>query len=249
MKRIAFFAFTIYALFAVDFSIPRMVGGLGKLGNILSHALPPAVDENLPIFARSLLETMAIALAATILAAVVALPLGLLGAHRVIPNWLVRWPLRRGMDVARSIDSLLWALLFVNGVGLGPFAGVMALMMVDLGTLAKLLGEAIDHCSLGPVEGIEAAGANRIEAIRFGILPQVLPTFASQVIYYFESNLRHATMLGIVGAGGIGMHLTDRLRVNEWRQVATIVLLILVAVTMVDRFSRWARLRIEEGRI
>jgi phosphonate transport system permease protein len=227
---------------------PGVLGtGMGRLASIAGQMLPPESGGQLGVFVYSLLETVAMALSATVMAGVLAFPLGLLGAGRVVPSLLARWPVRRGMDVARSIDSLLWALLFVNAVGLGPFAGVMALTMIDLGTLAKLLSEAVDHVEKGPVEGLEAAGANRWETVRFGILPQVLPAYLSQVLYYFESNIRHATILGIAGAGGTGMHLSDRLRVNNWREVATLVLLILVAVTVVDRGSRWARLRLERG--
>jgi phosphonate transport system permease protein len=97
------------------------------------------------------------------------------------------------------------------------------------------------------VEGVLAAGGNRWEVVRFGILPQVLPAFAAQALYYLESNVRHATILGVVGAGGIGMHLTDQLRVNEWQQVSMTILLILASVTAVDRLSRWARSELERG--
>ena len=244
---LGFAAFSAYAFWAVDLWPGRILPGLGRLVQISSEFVPPDAGGQFIVLVFSLIETLGIALAATVMAAVLAFPLGLLGSAKVLPNWLWRWPLRRGMDLSRSIDVLLWALLFVNAVGLGPFAGVMALMMVDLGTLAKLFSEAVDHCSPGPVEGVLAAGGNRWEVVRFGILPQVLPAFAAQALYYLESNVRHATILGVVGAGGIGMHLTDQLRVNEWQQVSVTVLLILAAVTAVDRLSRWARFELERG--
>jgi phosphonate transport system permease protein len=244
---LAILAFTAYAAWQLGLPLGGLGPGVLKLFGIAGQMLPPETGGQLGVFVYSLVETVAMALAATVLAGIAAFPLGLLGARRVVPSLFARWPLRRGMDVARSIDSLLWALLFVNAVGLGPFAGVMALTMIDLGTLAKLLSETVDHASNGPVEGLEAAGANRWESVRFGLLPQVLPAYTSQVLYYFESNIRHATILGLVGAGGIGTHLSDRLRVNDWREVATLVLLILVTVTVVDRCSRWARLRLERG--
>jgi phosphonate transport system permease protein len=244
---LAVLAFTAYAAWQLGLPLRGLGPGVVKLFGIAGQMLPPESGGQLGVFVYSLVETVAMALAATVMAGIAAFPLGLLGAGRVVPSLFARWPLRRGMDVARSIDSLLWALLFVNAVGLGPFAGVMALTMIDLGTLAKLLSETVDHASIGPVEGLEAAGANRWESVRFGILPQVLPAYTSQVLYYFESNIRHATILGIVGAGGIGTYLSDRLRVNDWREVATLVLLILLTVTVVDRCSRWARLRLERG--
>ncbi len=238
---------TLWALVQLEITPDRVSKGLGRLGAISAQMIPPEAEGHFVEFALGLLETMAMAMAATVLAGILAFPLGLLGAGHVVPATWLRWPLRRGMDVARSIDALLWSLLFVSAVGLGPMAGVLALVMISLGSLAKLLSETVDRAPLGAMEGMRAVGANRWETVRYGILPQVWPVYLGQVLYYFESNIRHATILGIVGAGGIGMHLADRLRVNEWRQVSLIVLLILVAVTATDRVSRWLRGQIEKG--
>jgi len=247
MKPGIFLAFTVYACIHLGVDPVRIAAGLPRLVWITRQLFPPETDGYLWTFVCSVVETFGMAITATLVSAILAVPLGLLGAHHLLPLWLLRWPLRRSLDLVRSVDSLLWALLFVNAVGMGPFSGVLALIMMNLGTLSKLLSEDVDHAAQGPIEGIQSLGANRLETIRFGILPQILPIYLSQVLYYLESNMRHATILGIVGAGGIGMHLADRLRVNEWRQVAAILLLILAAVTLIDFLSRWVRGSVEKG--
>lgn len=247
MRWLLFLAFTLYACFHLGVGPIPIAQGLPRLVWISSQLFPPQTEGYFWVFVQSMGETFGMALAATATSALLAIPLGLLGAHRILPSWLLRWPLRRSLDLVRSIDSLLWALLFVNAVGMGPFSGVLALIMINLATLSKLLSEDVDHASPGPIEGLQSLGANRLEVIRFGILPQLLPVYLSQVLYYLESNMRHATILGIVGAGGIGMHLADRLRVNEWRQVSAILLLILAAVTLIDFASRWIRSSVEKG--
>jgi phosphonate transport system permease protein len=127
---------------------------------------------------------------------------------------------------------------------MGPFAGILALAVPDTGTLAKLFAEAIENVEKRQVEGIEAAGANGIERARFGILPQVLPVMLSHVLYFFESNTRSATILGVVGAGGIGLQLAERIRLDDWQEVAFIILLILVTVAVIDWISGRLRRRI-----
>jgi len=184
-----------------------------------------------------LLETVAIAFAGTLCAAVLAVPLALLAARNVTVSRVVRFLSRRSLDTIRSIDILVWALIWVNVVGLGPFAGVLALMTADIGSFGKLFSEAIEAADKKPVEGILSTGARPLLAVRFGLLPEVFPVIASQVLYYFESNTRSATIIGIVGAGGIGLHLAEAIRTLELQQVSFIVLMILVAVAAIDFVS------------
>jgi len=153
----------------------------------------------------------------------------------------VHFMARRSLDTIRSIDVLVWALIWVNVVGLGPFAGALAIMTSDIGSFGKLFSEAIEAADRRPVEGIKAAGGGRLLAVRFGILPEVFPVLASQVLYYFESNTRSATIIGIVGAGGIGLHLSEAIRTLELQQVSFIILLILVAVAAIDFVSNQLR--------
>ncbi|HYA73566.1 MAG TPA: ABC transporter permease subunit, partial [Roseiarcus sp.] len=147
--------------------------------------------------------------------------------------WL-RLPVKRFFDAVRGIDTLIWALIWINVVGLGPFAGVLAIATSDFGALGKLFAEIIESADQKEVEGVRASGGRRLAEVRFGLLPQVLPVFAGQVLYFIESNTRSATIIGVVGAGGIGLHLAEQIRVLEWRQVSFIILMILVAVAAID---------------
>jgi phosphonate transport system permease protein len=180
----------------------------------------------------------------TLFAALIALPFGFLGARNVVTSAVIHFSLRRVFDCLRGIDTLIWALVFVNVVGLGPFAGILAIIVSDLGTFAKLFAEAIENIDRKQVEGVRSTGASDIEVMRFGILPQVIPVILSQTLYYFESNTRSATILGIVGAGGIGLQLSDRIRVNNWDEACLIIIMILITVSIIDHLSKLARLRI-----
>ncbi|HSK38453.1 MAG TPA: ABC transporter permease subunit, partial [Arenibaculum sp.] len=131
-------------------------------------------------------------------------------------------------------------------VGLGPFAGVLAIAVPDIGMFTKLFAEAIENVERRPVDGVRATGAHPTQLVRFGVIPQILPIFLSTILYYFESNVRSATVLGIVGAGGIGIHLSERIRINEWQQASFLILMILVTVAVIDQLSALLRRRIIE---
>lgn len=226
------------------YDLSRIITGLGKLGHLLHFMFPPAHHGWLGTFSYAMLETLAMAFLGTLLASLAAFPLGVLGAKNMLPLWLCHSSLRRFLDVLRGVDALIWALVFVNVVGLGPFAGILALAVSDTGTLAKLYAEAIEHVDWRPVEGVRATGAPWLHVVRFGVLPQVLPVMLSHVLYYFESNTRSATILGVVGAGGIGVQLADRIRVNNWDEASYIILLILGTVAILDTLSRIVRRRL-----
>jgi phosphonate transport system permease protein len=187
------------------------------------------------------METVAIALLGTLLAALIAFPTGFLAARNTTINRVVQFASRRVLDGIRGVDALIWALIWINVVGLGPFAGVLAIMTSDIGAFGKLYSEAIEAADKRPVEGVVAAGGGALHRIRFGILPQVLPVMAGQVLYYFESNTRSSTIIGIVGAGGIGLHLAEMIRTLEWQAVSFIVLIVLIAVAAIDLLSGWLR--------
>jgi phosphonate transport system permease protein len=206
--------------------------------------VPPWHGGWLGEFSYAVLQTLAMAFLGTLLASLAALPLGCLGARNVVPQAVFHFGLRRLFDGLRGVDALIWALMFVNVVGLGPFAGVLAIAVSDTGTLAKLFAEAIETVDRRQIEGVQASGANRIQLMRFAILPQVLPVMLSHALYYFESNTRSATILGIVGAGGIGLQLADRIRVNNWDEVAFILIMIPITVTVIDLLSKAIRHRI-----
>ena len=231
-------------LWRMDASPERILNGLTKLGWLVALMWPPSAGGVLPELLMSLLESLAMAFLGTVLAVVVALPLALLGAGNVIGNVLLRFSVRRLYDGLRGIDTLIWALIFVAAVGMGPFAGILALAVPDIGTLSKLFSEALESADRRQVEAVRAAGANRVLAVRLGLIPQVAPVMLSQILYTLESNARSSTVLGIVGAGGIGLALADRIRINNWDEVAFIVLLILAMVAAIDFVSRRLRLKI-----
>ena len=181
-----------------------------------------------------MLETVAMAYLGTMLAVIFAVPLGFLGASNIIPQrglpLLHPPPVRR----LRGLDQLIWALVFVRAMGLGPIAGIMAIAVAETGVLAKLFAEAVENIDRRQVEGITSVGAGFVGRLRFAVLPQVLPVMISQALYSIESNSREATILGLVGAGGIGLRLSERIQINAWDQVAYIIVLILISVA-VDR--------------
>ena len=182
-------------------------------------------------------ETLSIAFLGTLTGAALAAPLALFAAQNTSPSRILRLLVRRLLDVIRGVDTLIWALVFVGVVGLGPFAGILAIAVSDTGALGKLFSEAIEATRPRERETVVASGGTALMGVRFGLVPQVLPIIAGQVLYFFESNTRCATIIGIVGAGGIGLQLSEQIRTFDFDQVAFIVLLILAAVAAIDWIS------------
>ena len=239
-------ALAALALVHLEFSATRLWNGMGKLGDFAVLMLPPTygTEARLALYLKSLGETLAIAFLGTFGAVLLALPLGFIAARNVTASRIVSFVSRRTFDTFRGVDTLIWALIWINVVGLGPFAGVLAILTSDIGSFGKLFSEAIETSDKRPVEGVTAAGGGHLHAIRFGLVPQVLPLIASQALYYFESNTRSATIIGIVGAGGIGMHLAEQIRTLEWQHVSFLILLILVTVGLIDWVSSRLRLAV-----
>lgn len=236
LMLVAALAIFVFGLVDLDFSPSRLISGLSQLGWISMMMIPPDPGSSLPLYLKALGETLSIALLGTTLAAVFALPVSLLAARNVVPN-ILRFPVRRFLDSIRGVDTLIWALVWINVVGLGPFAGVLAIAVSDFGAFGKLFSEAIEGADQKQVEGIRASGGSALHEIRFGLMPQVLPVIAGQVLYFIESNTRSATIIGIVGAGGIGLQLAEQIRVLEWQKVSFLILMILVAVAAIDFIS------------
>lgn len=234
---------------AVEFGLlgHQFVDGLGKLGTTTAMMLPPTGFRHLPEFAWALAETIAMGFLGTLIGAALALPLALLCARTTLPVRALQFGFRRAADALRSLDHLIWAIVFVRAVGLGPLAGIMAIALVDAGTLAKLYSEALDNLDRGPPEGVRAAGGGGAAVLRWGLLPQVLPNVLAATLYMWESNTRSATILGIVGAGGIGYQLADRLRVFEFGEASLIILMILAVVYLIDFVSARLRRALIEG--
>lgn len=187
--------------------------------------------------------TVQIALWGTFLAVFLAVPLSLMASRNLAPAWLV-WPVRRVMDLLRSIPDLVIGTLFIVAVGLGPLAGVLAIALNTAGVLAKLFSEAVESIDKGPIEGVKATGGGRLHEIVWGVIPQVAPLWTSFALYRFESNSRAATVLGLIGAGGIGQRLFESLQAFDYREVSTIAIIIIVAVTLIDMLSQAMRKRL-----
>lgn len=242
-------ALAIYTMWRLEFTFDRIGSGLVQLGYFVQLMVPPTHGGKLALYLGALAETLAIAFLGTLLGAVLALPAGVLAAKNVVANRILHFFIRRSLDTVRGVDTLIWALIFVSAVGLGPFAGLLAIAASDFGAFGKLFSEAIENSDRRPVEGVIASGGGELHAVRFGVLPQVFPVMLSQVLYYIESNTRSATIIGIVGAGGIGLHLAEEIRTLEWGRVAFLVLMILVTVAAIDFISGRLRFAIIGRRV
>lgn len=238
---------TGWCLYAFDFSPARLLEGLTRFGRILSFMFPPHLWQSWQEWAEildGLGETVAMAFMGTLLGAVVAFPLAFLGARNILPLGWLRLSIRRGFDTLRAVEQLILALIFIRAFGLGPLAGILAIAVSEIGTLSKLFSEAIENTSSRPVEGVRASGGGPIQTIRYAVLPQAMPVILSIVLYNFESNTRSGTILGIVGAGGIGFLLADRISAYRWPEAWTIIFLIIITVYVIDGISGWLRMKI-----
>ena len=218
----------------------ELVRDIGNIGVFLKGYLHPSF-ANIGEYAWQCLVTICIALWGTVLAAAISIPLGLLGARNLSPHPVVYFVTRRIMDVLRAVNEFVFALMFVTAVGLGPFAGMLALGIHTGGVLAKLLSETIESIEPGQVEGVAATGAGRLHVIAFGVVPQVMPNFLSYVMLRFESDIRSASVIGMVGGGGIGFYLWDTIRSFKDREAATVILLIVAMVVLTDVVSSRVR--------
>ena len=240
-RAVAFVAVVVLAWIVWDTSADpvRLARGVPWMLDFFRRMLPPDLSV-LPAALLGALKTVEIALLGTTVAAVLALPLGFISARNVAPPPLF-YPARAVLNFFRSIDTLVYALVFVAAVGLGPFPGVLAVVAYTTTSLAKLYSEAIEGIERGPVDAIVATGATRLQVLRYGILPQVLPLFLSYALYRLESNIRAATVLGFVGAGGIGFYLQTYLRIIDYPAASTVLLVTVAMVMVVDAIS--SRLR------
>ena len=221
----------------------KLATGLPKLGYWLAQAWPPKLDE-LPLFMLRTAETVAMAAIGTTAATLLALPMALLASRNITPWPRLYLPARWFLNALRGIDSFVFALLFVAAVGLGPFAGVLGIALHTWGSAAKLFADHIENAQLGPYEAVRSTGASRGTAIVYGLLPDVLPVLLSTTLFWWEFNVRASTVLGVVGAGGIGQELKNSMDLLDFSRLFTIIALILVVVTLLDQLSGWLRKRL-----
>ncbi len=216
-----------------------LVKDSANMAEYASSFFPPDFRE-WRMYLHEMVITVQIALWGTFLAVLCAIPFGLLSSSNIVPAWVYQ-PVRRLMDASRAINEMVFAMLFIVAVGLGPFAGVLALWVHTTGTLAKLFSEAVEAIDPQPVEGIRATGANALEEILYGVIPQVLPLWISFSLYRFEANVRSASVVGMVGAGGIGVVLWEIIRGFQYAQTCAVMLIIVATVSLIDLVS--ARIR------
>lgn len=220
----------------------RLSQGLPAIGVLVTEMIPPDFAR-WPEWVEPLLETLAMSVAGTALAIVLSLPLGFLAARNTTPNKVAYQAARFVLNTLRSIPELIMGIIFVAAVGFGMLPGVLALGLHSVGMVGKFFAEAIEHAHPAPIEATEASGATRLQVILHGVLPQVFPQFADVSMYRWEYNFRASTVMGMVGAGGIGTELVGSLRLLDYPQVAALLLVILGCVTLVDMLSNSLRAR------
>jgi len=216
-----------------------LVRDSGNMATYAAEFFPPNFSQ-WRMYVGEMVITLQIALWGTALAVVTAVPMALMASANLVPWWIYQ-PTRRLMDATRAINEMVFAMLFVVAVGLGPFAGVLALWIHTTGVLAKLFSEAVEAIDPQPVEGIRSTGASALHEIVYGVIPQVMPLWISFTLYRLESNVRSASVVGMVGAGGIGVVLWEIIRGFQYAETGAVMIIIIVTVTAIDLVS--ARIR------
>ena len=240
---LAVLAFILASVRVAEVDPARLVAGLPRLWAWASQAWPP-YNGDFDAFLYRALETIAIATVGTTVATLLAFPLSIFIARNVTPSPYLAVPVRAVVNAFRGIDTVVFAILFVAAVGLGPFAGVLGMIVHSLGVIAKLNAEAIETIPPAPLEAATLSGANRTKIVTYAMLPSVLPSLASVSLYVWEANVRTSTILGIVGAGGIGIEIKAAIDLLDFQKLLTLSVIVLVMVTAIDQFSAWLRRRL-----
>lgn len=234
----------VFSTIGLIFSGDRVVESKSNAQLVLDEWLGNRVWQHADILAK-LMQTLVMAFVGTLFATIIAFPLAFIAARNITASKPANWLMKRGFDFLRSIDMLIWALFFTRGFGPGPIPGIAAIFFTDTGALGKVYGEALENVDDKQREGMKSVGASPAAVNRFGVVPQVLPVFVSQSLYFWESNTRSATVIGAVGAGGIGLKLLEAMGTNsDWDKVAYMVLLILLVVFAFDNISNAIRSRL-----
>ena len=213
-------------------------------GDILSRMFPPDFS-NLKELISAMFETIEIAFLGTFLAIVLSIPLGLFSARNLAPNYFVYLICKTIVIFFRAIPEFIIAMILVIAIGFGAMPGVLALGLHTMGFLAKFYAEDIEHVNKGPIDALKSSGATKSQIISFGVIPQILPSFVANNLYILDRNVRMATMLGIVGAGGIGYELQSSFRMFQYERVSAIIILIFITIFLIDHFSAFIRSKIK----
>jgi len=234
-------AYVVYATSILDVSWGRFVLGLENGAKFIGRMLPPdTAPDKMVLMARGLYETLEISVISSALGILLSLPIGLFAARNLMPAW-VTWPMRLFIALCRSFHQVIIAILFVKAVGFGALAGILALTVASIGFIAKLFAEAIEEISLKQVEAIRATGASFLNVITYGVMPQVLTRFVGFATYQFDSNLRNSTMVGIVGAGGIGGTMFAAFQKFDYDYLLTILIAIVAMIMVSEALQNWIK--------
>ncbi len=239
-----FMAVFLVACRELDLSLAVLSDGAGKLGQFLAAMWPPS-DGGQPLrLLYVVFQTLAMAVIGTSVATLLAVPVGMLAARNLVPNRIIHFAIRRFLDLFRGVPVLVWALIMVAAFGLGPVPGILAIILTDIPRLGKLFAEAMENVDERQMASLRVTGAGGLAVLRFGTLPQMLPVWLSQCLYFLEQNFRAAAIVGVVGGGGIGFELQERIRIFAFDEVAFITLLYIVAVGVLDVASDALRARL-----
>jgi len=240
----AFWGKNFFEVWSTIISGPQIDPTMSNASLAVHDFLNNGVWQHADILSK-LMQTIVMALVGTLLGTLVAFPLSFVAARNIMNNRVASWGMKRFFDFLRSIDMLIWALFFTRSFGPGPIPGIAAIFFTDTGALGKVYSEAIENIDEKEREGIRSVGAHPVNVQRYGVIPQVLPVFVSQALYFWESNIRSATIIGAVGAGGIGLKLLEAMKTNaDWDKVAYMVVLILCVVFIFDNISNAIRSRL-----
>ena len=230
----------IWSFQSTGFSLSRFIDGLPSMGRLVSEMLPPST-ERLAAISYSLLETFQMALVGTVIGVLISVPLAVLATRHLSPHPLVYHAARSLIAFFRTVPDLIWALLFVVTVGLGPFAGALAIVIDKIGFCGRFFAEAMEETDKGPREALSALGATRTGIIFSAIVPMAMPSFIATSLFSLEKAVRGSVILGLVGAGGIGVELKVAFDLFAYSTVATIIICIFLLVLIVEQVSNWVR--------
>ncbi|WP_068493640.1 phosphonate ABC transporter, permease protein PhnE [Pseudoclavibacter helvolus] len=232
----------LWSFAGAEFNFSKLGDGAINMGEFLSRLFPPDFSKFGTIFSL-LIETLQMAIVGTVLGAVLSLFMAFAASSNIAPKWMY-YPARWVMNIIRSVPDLVFALMFVSAVGLGPFAGILAMTLGSIGSIGKVYAEAMESVDRGPMSAMQAVGASRRQLIQYGVLPQATPLLVSYTLLLFEGNVRGATILGLVGAGGIGLELTTAMKMYDYGHLSAIIICIIVLVTLIDQGSALIRKRL-----
>lgn len=234
--------FLLWSFQGAGFNFQKLGEGTINMANFIGRLFPPDFSK-IGLITQLLIETVQMAIVSTVLGAILSLFIAMAAASNLAPKW-VYYPARWTMNVIRAIPDLVFALMFVSAVGLGPFAGILAMTLGSIGSIGKIYAEAMESVDNGPIVAMKSVGASHRQVIQYGVLPQAAPLLVSYTLLLFEGSVRGATMLGLVGAGGIGLELTTAMRMYDYGHLSAIIISIIVVVTVIDQASAFIRRRI-----